>query len=446
MNSAIAIFIKQLQDILKNSGVLVQFVIFPGMAFMMTHVVELPDAPGMSEAFFVNMFAGVFIGMTLIGTAAIAISEDREKNSLRFLLMAGVKSHEYLLGIGGVVFACALVVNVSFAIMTPDISMIQSLIMLASMMLGAVASIIFGAIIGMLSKNEQAATSVSMAAGSFLGFGPMIAAMSGNETLENLFRVFYTMNLVSDDFRTVDILQRIGIILANIMVLAFVFAWVYGKQKTSKKGVMIMKKKVIAAMLTVTLVGGASLGIAIWHSSGFIATDNARVTTNIISVVPTVPGVLERFVIYEGQRVEQYEAIGWVTNNGALRSPIDGLVIKSHAVENQVVSPMEPVAVIADINRIHIQANIEETDILRVQRGQAVTVTIDALGNRQFSGYVSEIGRITQTEIAGNSPSLNSGGAFRRTTQLIPVEINIEDDINLDNLIGVNASVRIRLR
>jgi ABC-2 type transport system permease protein len=231
MTSSIAIFIKQFQDFYKNAGVFLQFTIFPVMAFLMTYVVDIPDMPNdMQGAYFSNMFAGMFVGMTLVNVVAVAIAEDRGRNSLRFLLMAGVKSHEYLLGIGGVAFVCALATNSLFTIMMPGISLTQGLIMLASLMLGAIASVLIGAILGLSAKNEQAATSYSMAAGMFLGFGPMIANLSGNEAMEKIFRLFYTMNFVSENFDAPNIFQRLATTGINILVLSAAFAWVYGKQ------------------------------------------------------------------------------------------------------------------------------------------------------------------------------------------------------------------------
>jgi len=445
LSSAGAIFIKQLQDIMKNSGVLIQFIIFPFLAFLMTNVVDV-GMPGMPETFFITMQAGMFVGMTLISTTAISIAEDREKNSMRFLLMAGVKSHEYLMGIGGVFLACALVVCMAFAMMMPGASIIAILIMLASLMMGAVVSVLIGGTIGLMSKNEQEATSLSMAAGMVMGFGPMTANLSGNQTLERIFRVFYTMNFVTDDVRSADALQKFGIILANVIVFAAIFAFIYARQQTLTKGGFIVNKKVIAALLAVVMVGGGGIGLGIWRSAGFVSTDNARVTTTIIQVMPTASGTLERFAITEGQRVARDEVIGWVENNGPLRSPIDGLVIASHAVENQIVSPMEPVAAVADVSRIHIQAHIEETDILSVRRGQPVTITIDALGRQQFSGYVAGIGRATQAELSGNALFFDLSGNFTRITQLVPVEIAITDNIDLSYLIGANAQIRIQVR
>ena|GEM_PF-5118344 len=60
-------------------------------------------------------------------------------------------------------------------------------------------------------------------------------------------------------------------------------------------------------------------------------------------------------------------------------------------------------AVIADTSRIHIEANIAETDITRLAVGKRVYVTIDPFGSQQFTGYIAEIGRITNAELTGQA-------------------------------------------
>ncbi|MCL2841417.1 MAG: efflux RND transporter periplasmic adaptor subunit [Defluviitaleaceae bacterium] len=206
-------------------------------------------------------------------------------------------------------------------------------------------------------------------------------------------------------------------------------------------------KYIIITLLTLLLGGGAAAGIFfVWNSAGYLTTDNARVTTTRIYIAPNIPGTLERFTIYEGRYVGENEILGWVENDSAMRSPVDGLVVHTDAVQGQAVSPMQPIAVIADIGNIHISANIEETDIGRLEIGQPAMVTIDPFGNQQFNGYIAEIGSITAAELAGTTMFFNTGGTFVRPTHLLPVRINITDDVNLDNFIGVNARVRIPVR
>jgi len=436
-NSTQAIFVKQFKDIVKNSDVLSQFIIYPVMAFIMTHLIDMGVA-GMPETMFITMFAGMFVGMAFISAVATAIAEDIEKNSLRFLLMAGVKSHEYLIGLGGVFLSIATLGSIAFAIMMPGVSFVQMMLMFLSMVLGVTASILIGAIIGMTSENQQQAIGTGALTGLIVSFGPFLANMSQNQTMQNIFRVLYTMNFVDDNTTTMEAVQSFGIIIANIVVFALIFTWVYGKRDSANKGGVFVSKKAVAMILTVAIIAGAGVGAFMWHNAGFIATDNAKVATTMVPVSVNGAGVLERFSLQEGQYVSINEVLGWVEGGEAMRSPINGLVMHTSAVQGQMVSPMETVAVISDTSHVHIQANIEETDILNVHLGQRVYVRVDTFGRQRFAGYVSSIGTsaLPYTGLMPNS----------RATLLIPVEITVVDDVDLDRLIGVNASVQIPLR
>jgi multidrug resistance efflux pump len=206
-------------------------------------------------------------------------------------------------------------------------------------------------------------------------------------------------------------------------------------------------KKTLIWILIFTLIIGGIVGVYFWRqSTNYLVTGNARVTTHLIPIVPAGTGRLERFTIFEGRYVAEDEIIGRVQNGGHLRSPVDGVVVHINAVQNQVVTPHEAVAVIADINNVHIQANIEETRLANLRVGQRAYVSIDVLGNRQFAGYISQIGWVTDAALSGNMTSFTTGGTFTRVTQLIPIQIRVTDDVYLNNLIGVNATVRIPLR
>ena len=211
-----------------------------------------------------------------------------------------------------------------------------------------------------------------------------------------------------------------------------------------KKGRM---KKIILAILIPAAIAGAAFGAYyFWQDANFLVTDNARVTTTLISITSSVPGKLERFSVYEGKYVEENEILGWAENGTVMRSPVRGMVIHTNAVVGQSVSAQQSLAVIADTSAIHIQANIEETYISKIQEGQSVFITIDPFGTRQFSGIVREIDRVTQAELSGSTLSFNTGGTFTRVTRLIPVKIFLTEEVNLNHLIGVNAKVRISLR
>ena len=343
MNSAKAIYIKQLRDMMRNSGVLIQFILYPVMTFMMTNLIG--PMPGLPDSHFVTMFAGMFVGMALISSISPAIAEDRERNSLRFLLMAGVKSHEYLMGIGGVFLTFSLAGCVVFALLMPNASVMQMLIMILSMFLGCIASILLGATVGMVSKNEQEAISISSLMGLFISFGPFIANTSQNDTLMRIFRVLYTMNFVYTDVRIEHALENFGIILANVVVLALAFTWVYGKNNPSNKGGFVMNKKALSTIMTIALIGGAGIFGLMWHNAGFVATDDARVAASLVPVSANSSGVLERFQLQEGQMVSANDILGWVYGAEVMRVPVSGLVTQTNVVQGQHVSAAAPMAV-----------------------------------------------------------------------------------------------------
>lgn len=227
MNSAKAIYLKQLKDIFKNKSMLIQYIMYPAIAFLMTELIAKPDE-NIPNTLFIIMFSSMFIGMALIMGTASPISEDREHKSLRFLIMAGVKPHQYLLGLGGVIFSGALLVSLVFALMGGYTSL-ELLKFMTVMSAGALGSIILGAIIGMISKNQQAAIGLGLPMAMIFGFSPMIASF--NETAKNYLFPLYTqqISLAVNDL-SAPIWQPLLVIAANILVFLVLFVIAYRKK------------------------------------------------------------------------------------------------------------------------------------------------------------------------------------------------------------------------
>ncbi|MCL2357852.1 MAG: ABC transporter permease [Defluviitaleaceae bacterium] len=227
MRSVQAIFVKQAKDMTKNFSVLIMFVIFPLVAFGMTHFVARGN-DDISDTMFTTMMAGIFVGMALIQSACTVIAEDREKKSLRFLVIAGVKPLAYLLGIGGVIFIASVLSSLAFGYIG-GFSQDEFIAFMLVMMSGAIASIILGATIGIYAKNQQAATGLSMPVAVVLGFAPMVAQF--NERVENFAGFFYTqqINVVVNNFSE-GVAQPLAVIWINIAVLAVLFVIAYVKK------------------------------------------------------------------------------------------------------------------------------------------------------------------------------------------------------------------------
>jgi hypothetical protein len=220
-----AIFIKQAKDLLKNPAVLVMFIIFPAVAFAMTNLVVLENLP---PNMFVTMMASIFAGMGLINSASTVIAEDIEQKSLRFMMIAGVKPYQYLLGTIGFYILAGVVTSMIFALIG-DFTGAETMKFLVIMASGTATSILLGAAIGMLSKNQQTATALSMPIAMIVGFMPMIAAF--NETIEKIANILYTqqINVIVNDF-SLCLFKPLLVTALNIAVFTVLFVFAYKKK------------------------------------------------------------------------------------------------------------------------------------------------------------------------------------------------------------------------
>lgn len=187
MRNALVIFKKQLKDTLKNKTVLIQFIMFPLMTLVMENAITLPDMP---ELFFTKLFSVMYIGMAPVTAAAAIISEEKEKNTLRVLMMANIKPWEYLLGVGAYVWTLCMA---GAGIMATGLASTDIPFYLGVMAAGFVVSIAIGACIGIFSSNQMSATSLFVPVMMVFSFSPMLAMF--NDKIEKVARVFYTQQL-----------------------------------------------------------------------------------------------------------------------------------------------------------------------------------------------------------------------------------------------------------
>ena len=91
MNNIAAVFKKQIKDTFKNKAILIQFVMFPVLTLIMNEAIQIEEMP---KNYFVTMFAAMYIGMAPLTSMAAVIAEEKEKNTLRVLMMSNVRPHE----------------------------------------------------------------------------------------------------------------------------------------------------------------------------------------------------------------------------------------------------------------------------------------------------------------------------------------------------------------
>ena len=74
-----------------------------------------------------------------------------------------------------------------------------------------------------------------------------------------------------------------------------------------------------------------------------------------------------------------------------ITAPIDGVVTARHVQLGEIAEPGRAVVTIADLNRLRIEAEVDEFDAARVALGSPVTITAEGYGPTTWRGTVEEI-------------------------------------------------------
>lgn len=186
MSNITAIFKRQLKDTLKNKTVLIQFVMFPVLTLVMNNAIKID---GMPKNFFVNLFATMYIGMAPLTSIAALIAEEKEKNTLRVLLMSNVKPYQYLVGIGSYIWAACMLG--AFVICAAGSYKPQErFTFMVIMALGIIVSLLIGAAIGTWSKTQMMATAIAVPVMMIFSFVPMLSMF--NATFARIAKFIYS--------------------------------------------------------------------------------------------------------------------------------------------------------------------------------------------------------------------------------------------------------------
>lgn len=226
MNNITAVFKKQIKDTLKNKTVFIQFIMFPLLTLIMNNAVKID---GMPENFFVNMFASMYIGMAPLTSIAAVIAEEKEKNTLRVLLMSNVKPYEYLLGIGSYIWL-ACMIGACIICFAGKYSTHERLVFMVIMAVGILTSLVMGAAIGIWSRTQMMATSVTVPVMMVFSFAPMLSMFNAN--VEKFAKFTYSVQ-ISNMMNQLETLQlgidTIVIISVNMLIFAVLFIMIYKK-------------------------------------------------------------------------------------------------------------------------------------------------------------------------------------------------------------------------
>ena len=226
MNNIKAILIKQVKDTMKNKTIFIQFIMFPIFTLIMSNSIKIQEMP---ENFFVNLFATMYIGMAPLTSMAAIISEEKEKNTLRVLMMSNVKPGEYLLGIGIYVwFVC--IIGAAIICAVGKYSIPERLSFMGIIAVGILISLLIGAAIGTCSTTQMMATSITLPVMMIFAFLPMLSLF--NETIAKIAKFSYSeqIRLMLAQINNLAIgMETVCIMAVNIVLCLVCFTIAYKK-------------------------------------------------------------------------------------------------------------------------------------------------------------------------------------------------------------------------
>jgi HlyD family secretion protein len=124
-----------------------------------------------------------------------------------------------------------------------------------------------------------------------------------------------------------------------------------------------------------------------------------------------------------------------------IRTPIDGTVLRILRHVGETVSQTYPsiIAVVGDISRECIRAEIDETDVGRISLGQAAYAIADAYKGQRFTGKITKIAaRMGKKAVHSDDP------AEKRDTKVLEALIDLDKQESLP--VGLRVDVFIEAR
>jgi membrane fusion protein (multidrug efflux system) len=132
--------------------------------------------------------------------------------------------------------------------------------------------------------------------------------------------------------------------------------------------------------------------------------------------------------------------------NTRILAPFNGIIGNRSVQVGQLVQPGSALAYLIPADGLFVEANFKETQIGRMQAGQAVTITVDALPDSRFEGTVDSFAPASGSEFSLLPPE-NATGNFTKIVRRVPVKIRFKQDADLKMLRpGLSAVVQVRVR
>lgn len=215
-----------------------------------------------------------------------------------------------------------------------------------------------------------------------------------------------------------------------------------------------MKKLVLINIITLVVLVAGGIGGYYYYdqSTNYVKTDNAKIDGQQIVISSPVAGKLESWNGSFGKTFSPNESIGKIlaapqnandkAHEVSVSVPTSATIVQTNAIKDQLVGTGSTLGYAYNLNNLWVTANIKETEVEDVKKGQEVDIYVDAYPDTTLTGTVEFIG-LTTANTFSLLPSGNANANYTKVEQVVPVRISLDHNKSFDIVPGMNASVRI---
>ena len=123
-----------------------------------------------------------------------------------------------------------------------------------------------------------------------------------------------------------------------------------------------------------------------------------------------------------------------------IKAPTAGVVSRKTGEVGAVVQPGQPLMALVSLADVWVVANFKETQLAEMRDGQKVSIEVDALDGRTFSGHIDSLSAATGARFSLLPPE-NATGNYVKVVQRVPVKIVLDPGQDPDHRLRPGMSV-----
>jgi membrane fusion protein (multidrug efflux system) len=123
-----------------------------------------------------------------------------------------------------------------------------------------------------------------------------------------------------------------------------------------------------------------------------------------------------------------------------IKAPTAGVVSRKTVEVGAVVQPGQPLMALVSLADVWVVANFKETQLAEMRDGQKVSIEVDALDGRTFSGHIDSLSAATGARFSLLPPE-NATGNYVKVVQRVPVKIVLDPGQDPDHRLRPGMSV-----